>query len=399
MNSNNFTNYYGYGRINLYKALSHYTFNNLDYSASYITQNTAEHPGVFDVALGPGETRTLWVKFKNTGNATWFRDGVNPVQLATSSPQDRTSSFVNSNIRINMQEMVVTPGNTATFSFTIKAPNSPGLYYEHFEPVIENVRWLGVDMHWKIYVAAPGASYETQNTAEHPGVFDVALGSGETRRLWVSMKNTGDATWFKNGNNPVHLGTSDPQDRSSIFFNNQNVRGTLVEDIVVPGSYGTFELNITAPTQTGIFYEHFRPVMEGVTWFGPDMHWKIYVAPPGASYVSQTPSDQELVLSPGEKTTLNLKLRNTGDATWFKNNLYPVHLGTSEPKDRNSIFFNNQNPRISLQEDYVIPGSEGNFQFEITAPTTPGTYYENFQPVMENVTWFGPTTYWKIRVE
>ncbi len=372
--------------------------------ALLVSQYIPEHPGYFDIAFGPGETRNIWVKFKNISNKTWHRTGDNPVHLGTSLPRDRVSVFVKSNRASDLEEESVAPGEIGTFRFNITAPTSTGTYYEHFEPVMEYVKWSGADVCFKIYVANPGAEYTTQGPVEHPGRFDVAFGPGETRTLWVRLKNTGDATWFREGANPVHLGTINPNDRASLFFSSmEGKRVLLKESEVIPGDIGTFEFTITAPTQSGIYYEHFQPVMEYVGWFGPDIYWKIYVASPDAEYITQGPHEGpeeiDISLHAGQQATLWTKVKNTGDATWFKNGNHPVHLGTTDPNDRTSIFFGNQNLRANLEEDIVVPGDTGTFSFTVTAPDAPGIYHEHFRPVMEYVTWFGPNIYWTIKVE
>jgi hypothetical protein len=271
MNGNNFTDYYGYGRINIYSAI----IGGNNYSTSYVSQGPVEHPGRFDVAFGPGETRTVWVKFRNNGDATWYRDGLNPTQLGTSNPKDRTSVFINSNRASRLLEDSVAPGDTGTFQFTITAPTAPGLYYEHFEPVTEYVNWLGVDMHWRIYVAPVNGEYITQGPHEGPNNIDVSLNPGQQATLWTKVKNTGDATWFKSGSYPVHLGTTQPQDHTSPFINSNRVE--LVENYVVPGDTGTFQFTITAPNTPGTYKENLRPVMEYVGWFGPEINWTIII--------------------------------------------------------------------------------------------------------------------------
>jgi len=116
-----------------------------------------------------------------------------------------------------------------------------------------------------------------------------------------------------------------------------------------------------------------------------------------ASFISQS---NYISLTPGGSATLWLELRNSGSATWDQN---IVHLGTSRPQDRPSVFYTPSNwlgnNRIKMDQQSVAPGGVARFTFTITAPSTPGVYKEYFRPVADSITWmedFG--IYWQITV-
>lgn len=100
------------------------------------------------------------------------------------------------------------------------------------------------------------------------------------------------------------------------------------------------------------------------------------------------PFTSGITLAPGEKAYLTVRARNTGYQTWQKANF---HLGTLEPTDRSSAFADNtwlapQRP-AGLVESSVPPGQTGTFNFTVTAPSTPGTYYERFGTLVEGQQW------------
>ena len=111
------------------------------------------------------------------------------------------------------------------------------------------------------------ATYNTQYVTQ---VGRQAVAPGQRQTLYVYLKNTGTTTWQNNGSNPVYLGNSSPQDRSSLFTGG-NVRWRMLQSSVAPGKVGVFSIQVTAPGQTGTYVERFRPVMEGVTWFGDEV--------------------------------------------------------------------------------------------------------------------------------
>lgn len=104
----------------------------------------------FPIALGRTWRRTVTVKVKNTGPATWTKSTV--LELVNengrvSALSDR--SWANANLlRAKFQEQTVKPGQTATFVFRIKAPLKAGVYRQRFQvkpsaasTVMENGSW------------------------------------------------------------------------------------------------------------------------------------------------------------------------------------------------------------------------------------------------------------------
>src|SRR3989344_738069 len=122
------------------------------YSAKYIQQSS----GV--ISLSPGDGSVLWVDFQNTGNTTWSAEEVNATRLGTARTLDRASGFYDSswlstNRTATITPSQVKPGETARFTFTIKAPDRIGQYREYFRVVIEGGSWLpDVGLYWDIHV-------------------------------------------------------------------------------------------------------------------------------------------------------------------------------------------------------------------------------------------------------
>ena len=102
-----------------------------------------------------------------------------------------------------------------------------------------------------------------------------AVTPGQRQTLYVYLKNTGTTTWQNSGPNPVYLGNSSPQDRSSSFTGG-NVRWKMLQATVSPGRVGVFSIQVTAPA-SGTYIEKFRPVAEGITWFGDEVTFTFQV--------------------------------------------------------------------------------------------------------------------------
>jgi hypothetical protein len=111
-----------------------------------------------------------------------------------------------------------------------------------------------------------------------------------------------------------------------------------------------------------------------------------------------------LDLYPEQTARLWVLVENTGTKTW--DNTVPIHLGTSNPLDRNSDFYKpsdwiSANRPAWLTDNTIIkPGDRAVFMFEVTAPKTPGVYQEYFRPVVENASWLEDYgIFWQINVK
>ena len=109
----------------------------------------------------------------------------------------------------------------------------------------------------------------------------------------------------------------------------------------------------------------------------------------GASYVDQSfpLSSMGMTMKTGETVAGYIELKNTGEKSWNSK----THLGTTEPRDRNSKFAGQtwvDSDRPAKVSGEVKPGESYKFQFSLHAPDQTGTYTENFGVVQEGVTWF-----------
>ncbi len=111
-------------------------------------------------------------------------------------------------------------------------------------------------------------------------------------------------------------------------------------------------------------------------------------------------------LWPGDAYNFEVRIRNTGTATWKRNE---VNLGTDQPQDRISGFLReggspsgwSSGNRIRMIESTVAPGEIGTFRFWMKVPAwfNSGTYREYFGLVKEGSGWFNyMDIYWDIRV-
>jgi len=138
-------------------------------------------------------------------------------------------------------------------------------------------------------------------------------------------------------------------------------------------------------------------------------------AKPAYDYDLVYQSPYPATMSPGQTTNVWIEVKNTGTNTWwdYQDPAYPFHpvrLGTgsqygtlNQQRDYPSEFaagnWLSSNRATNIDPIVIKPGWNTRFQFDIQAPTTPGTYKAYFTPVVDGITWMKDMgIYWEITV-
>lgn len=101
----------------------------------------------------PGETFRVKVFMKNTGNMPWFANKstcLGPkMSLGTDLERDRDSQFYQKDLegweganRVAIDGYRADPGEIASFTFWLKASDTPDVYKEYFTPVLKDLQWI-----------------------------------------------------------------------------------------------------------------------------------------------------------------------------------------------------------------------------------------------------------------
>lgn len=420
MNGQPRTDLYGYGRLNAQAALAALPA----FSAAYVTQSAVP-------TMRPGETATISIDYRNTGPTAWQNSGANPVRLGTSYPLNRTSDLAHSSwlspnrpgtFAGKVEAGVVTasnsilPGEVARFQFTIAAPAPPQVrtYREYFRPVVEGMYWLEDYGAYFDVTVLSNAAYSTQYVGQSASP---SLASGDQQTISIDFRNSGTGTWSTTGPSPVRLGTSRTRDRNSPFsggswlsssrpasFVGKVEGGTVTSTTtLVPGEVGRFQFTVTAPpvATTQTYREYVELVAEGVTWLEDyGAYFEMTVTPKSYTYsVTSVVAPQQL--SPGASGPATVDVTNTGTATWRRDTLFPMRLGTGSPLDRFSplagtgwlsasrfgTFAGVVSAGSLVASETVAPGQIARFSAGLSAPQTGGFYPEPLQLVVENYAW------------
>ncbi len=305
----------------------------------------------------------------------------------------------------------------ALYNYTPYQPNSAAL--NNLYGTGDGCSAYGNRNFWRLFnewfgtTTAPTFSWRVEGQAAYTDATKSSaknLGSlfpGDRAYLTLTVRNTGNFTWSNSGANPINIGTARSFGRNSSFADttwlSPSRAARMNESSVAPGQVATFNFWIKAPQSLiGSNSEYFSLVSEGNSWF-PDIGllYNFNVLKPTYTWdlVSQYAASDEaftqgrslINLEPGERLHVNLRMRNTGNVTWYNSGSNPVHLGISRPYDRFSYFFDSswlgQNRPAKMKEASVAPGQVATFEFWMNIPDRPGPFYEYFNPVVEGATW------------
>lgn len=327
----------------------------------------------------------------------------------------------------------VNQGEIAEYQFKLSIPSDQksGTYREYFQPILEGAPnySLGVWIYIDITVV------EKSHTAEYVGQSSYPeLTVGGQSNVFFKVRNSGTATWRDSQSTserqlPVRLATTGPINKSSQFRANNWFSSSRPTDTftkvyladgvtlapdqhqVQPGQIAEYQFTLSAPSNIspGTYREYFQPILEGSNSYdmGLVMHLDVTVKPQvfAASYVGQSAYP---TITRGGTQSAYFKVRNTGTMFWKDDTstfpgYSPVRLATTGPINRASVFSSNSwlspsRPNGTFSKVYladgvtlasdqhtVLPGQIAEYQFTLTAPanTTPGTYKEYFQPILE----------------
>ena len=240
-----------------------------------------------------GASGRFEIALRNVGTCTWYRGGAEPVRLGTREPRDGSFRFADASwlspSRVPMAEDSVAPGQVAHFRATFQVPagTATGRVRQYFAPVAEGRQWfathLGASLDFFIGDAwhLPFGPNDYSTPWVSQTYVDGPLKPGQTATVKVTFRNRGPAVLFAGGAHPVRLRGIRERDRESGFIDrasplavgSHNAQGVRLEPARVdPGELFTFTvpIRVAAGIPPGTYPEYFRPLAEGLTWFGPD---------------------------------------------------------------------------------------------------------------------------------
>lgn len=198
-----------------------------------------------------GANKTVVISAQNIGTKAWLQNDVRlRVYGANDTPSAfRAKSWTDGTGNFSLDQQSVAPGQTGTFTFTITAPQSPGLYAHRFlvartdnGPIASNMLTgeSRADSKWQA----------VKTTAKIP----IALKRGWSRTVTVEFTNTGAVSWTRAMRLSV---TGQVGSKSSVFraaswkAPNGNVAPKQAK--IKPGEVATYTFVLHAPARPSTY--------------------------------------------------------------------------------------------------------------------------------------------------
>src|SRR2546426_5516816 len=176
--------------------------------ASLLAQPAVAAPGFHSAwlaqdpwpVLRPSAVVSYTLHFRNTGTETWQR-GVAGRQVNLGVAGDSTApadagmavGWLNANRVATTVEASVAPNAIGTFTFTLRAPVSPGTYRLPLHPIVEGVQHLEDEGVFVLVVSDLGFHSTWVSQSPYP-----TLQPGQTSQpLSLVFRNTGTQTWTR----------------------------------------------------------------------------------------------------------------------------------------------------------------------------------------------------------
>ncbi len=223
--------------------------------------------------LAPGATTQLTVRFRNTGTAAWLRGAPGQQANLGINGDDRTFAALGMSVSwlapdrpAAQSEASVAPGAIATFTFTVRAPASPGTYRIPLRPVIDGRVWMedqGVYL-----LVTSDAGYHSRWVAQSP--YPTLRAGALSGPLFIGFTNTGTRTWVKGApGQQANLGVVADDETWAplgVGWLSANRVAAQSEASVAPGATGSFVFQVRAPSTPGVYRIALRPVIDGTVW-------------------------------------------------------------------------------------------------------------------------------------
>src|SRR5438477_7059510 len=223
--------------------------------------------------LRPGGTVSYTLHFRNIGTETWQRSVAGrQVNLGVSGDSTAAADagmavgWLSANRVATTTEATVAPNAIATFTFTLRAPSTPGTYRLALHPVLEGVQHLEDEGVFVLVVSDAGYHSAWVSQSPYP-----TLQPGQVSTpLTIVFRNTGTQTWTKGVlGQEARLGVNqDDAQWAALGVNwlSANRVAAQSETSVPPGASATFTFQVRAPQTAGTYSLHVRPVVDGTVW-------------------------------------------------------------------------------------------------------------------------------------
>jgi hypothetical protein len=232
-----------------------------------------------------------------------------------------------------------------------------------------------------ITIGTAASQYDAQFVSQ---TVPTTLQPGQSFQINMKFNNTGTLPWVDGVTTNFYLVSQNPPLNQTWGGN-----GVLLSSFpTLPGQQLDLNFTATAPITPGAYNFQWQMYQNGgIGFFGqmsPNVVIQVGSAPPpvnDASFVSQT---VPATMTTGQTYSIGITMQNSGTTIWTTNTF---KLGSQNPQDNTTWGLN----RVNLPST-VAPGGQVTFTFNVTAPSTPGTYNCQWRMLQEAVGFFGASS-------
>ena len=222
------------------------------------TDNAAMTSQTVPSQMITGLSYNLAIRMQNTGNTTWPANST--YVLAAQNPANNT---VWRATPVTLPTSVA-PGDSYTFTFSVKAPTTAGTYNLQWQMQKAGTFFGSPSDNATINVAVPTGAAANNAAFVSQGV-PTTMAPGSFYNVLVTMRNTGAGPWSFDTKHK--LGSANPRDNTRWGFTRINLTNATA-NIVNPGEIQTFNFRVKAPTTPGTYNFQWQMLQELVGWFG-----------------------------------------------------------------------------------------------------------------------------------
>jgi Putative Ig domain/Matrixin/Ig-like domain from next to BRCA1 gene/FG-GAP-like repeat len=260
-----------------------------------------------------------------------------------------------------------TPTTATTANFTVQVHDSAN-------PQATATKPLSI----AVTSAGGGGTYNSSLVSQS---VPATLNPGQVFTATITFLNTGTASWNEGG---IYFLASQNPALNSTWGGNALLLDSLLP--TAPGQQLVIAFNATAPAATGTYnfqWQLYRN--DGATTFFGEKSTNVAIqvgsAPPPTNNASFIAQNVPATLLTGQTASVTVSMNNTGTTTWAAGTYY---LGSQNPQDNTTWGLN----RVNLATA-VVPGGNAVFTFNLTAPSSPGTYNFQWRMAQDGSGYFG----------
>lgn len=392
------------------------------------------------VTVAPGSSISITLKFKNIGTKTWIRGkSATAVYVYGASSIFGHPTWLKDDLPALIDQSQVKPGQMASATFVVQAPNVPGVYVERFllssgvgawikGSVVPVTFTVATPQPVQVAVAKPAAdtpitpaSAPSDSVVPSSSLYKGELVSrggiewqaqpGERISADITFKNTGTVTWKRDGAQFLSLYTWSPKYRKSAFKDVSwitDIDTAKLKDVEVkPGQTGMIHLVMTAPQASGSYQESFQLALENAAWIDggsvtlpirvgvstelaatskPDVGSPASVGSVTSSSVGTyssvllLTSNKEVKIAGSERLLITHGFKNEGTATWQNRALKLVSVAPALGAYSN-VYDSSwlTTDKATETSGTTAPGEIGFLSYTLKAPAKSGSYQVIFQ--------------------